>query len=211
MRNYLIVAIVVLVGGGALGNYFRFVGRSPDRPADFAAIPLQVADYAGREDYFDQVTYEVLNATSATLKHYRAPDGSMAELFVGYFESQRFGAGIHSPRHCLPGGGWQIVRHEGVVLEGPGMPERTVNLLFIEFEGRQSLMLYWYQTRSGVVQGEYELKLDLLKNALAMRPTDAAMVRVTVPVTGGDYEGAMARAVRFARVIDPYVQAALPF
>jgi len=210
VTNRVIIAAILLAAGGALGDFFRFVGRTPGRPADLEGIPAAAADYQGREEPFDAATYEVLNATSATLRQYAGADGSMAELFVAYFASQRFGAGIHSPRHCLPGGGWQIVRHEAAALEAPGGPARTVNRLLIEFEGRQSLMLYWYQTRSGVVRGEYGLKLDLLRNALAMRPTDAALVRVTVPVAGDEGE-AMARAVQFARTIDPYVQQALPF
>ena len=93
----------------------------------------------------------------------------------------------------------------------PGGPPRTVNRLRIAFGGHENLMLYWYQTRSRVVRDEYGLKLDLLQNALAMRPTDAALVRITVPMYQGNMDEAMARALRFAQMIDPYVQSALPF
>lgn len=211
MKHRIIIASALLLVGGLIGNYFRFVGNHPDRQAEFSTIPLQVQGYAGREEFFDQTTYEVLNATSTTMKRYQAADSSVNELFVAYFESQRFGAGIHSPRHCLPGGGWQIEAHEAVDLNVPGAPSRTVNRLRIAFGEHESLMLYWYQTRSRVVRDEYGLKLDLLQNALAMRPTDAALVRITVPLYEGNVDEAMARAVRFAQVIDPYVQSALPF
>ncbi len=211
MKTRILIAGALLLVGGLIGNYFRFVGNQPDRQAEFASIPLQVAGYAGREELFDQTTYEVLNATSTTMKRYLSADSGTNELFVAYFESQRFGAGIHSPRHCLPGGGWQIEAHEAVELSLAGAPPRTVNRLRIAFGEHESLMLYWYQTRSRVVRDEYGLKLDLLQNALAMRPTDAALVRITVPVYEGNTDEAMARALRFAQAIDPYVQAALPF
>ena len=157
--------------------------------------------WSGNEEYLSQQVRGVLDN----------PDSSVNELFVAYFETQKFGAGIHSPRHCLPGGGWSIEEHESVELQLPGVPARTVNRLRIAFGREESLMLYWYQTRSRVVRDEYDLKLDLLRNALSMRPTDAALVRITVPVVGGNYDEAMARAVRFAAEIDPYVQTALPF
>jgi hypothetical protein len=38
-------------------------------------------------------------------------------------------------------------------------------------------ILYWFQTRSGSMGGEYALKWDLVKNALQGRPTNAAFLR----------------------------------
>jgi hypothetical protein len=43
-------------------------------------------------------------------------------------------------------------------------------------------MLYWFETRSGFVTGEYALKWDLVRNSLARRPTDAVFIRYTAPV-----------------------------
>jgi EpsI family protein len=33
-------------------------------------------------------------------------------LYVGYFTDQKEGEMTHSPKHCLPGGGWNPVESE---------------------------------------------------------------------------------------------------
>jgi len=47
------------------------------------------------------------------------------------------------------------------------------------------LMYYWFETRSGSLTSEFALKFNLFLNALFMRPTDAAFVRLTVSLPPG--------------------------
>ena len=44
----------------------------------------------------------------------REPASQPVELYVAWYDSQRAGRSAHSPRTCLPGGGWQIVEFEQV-------------------------------------------------------------------------------------------------
>ena len=132
MTRHLVIALVVVNVGGLIGNWFRFASASSDSPADFSAIPLQFDRYQGREDFFSEQTYRVLSATSTTLKRYVDETGTEYDLFVAYFDSHRFGAGIHSPLHCLPGGGWRIEQQEPFVLDfGDGAG--SVNRMLIAF------------------------------------------------------------------------------
>ncbi len=211
MKRQIIYSLVLVMVGGALGNWFRFAGTKPDREADLASIPLSLPGYQGREEFFDNNTYQVLNATSTTLKRYAGADGSRCDLFIAYFASQRFGAGIHSPRHCLPGGGWQIESQEPFMITFPDGVQRAVNRLHIALGTESSLMYYWYRTRYGEVRSEVGLKLDLFRSALSLRPTDAALVRVTIPVAGRDYATANREAVQFIQAAGPYIEQALPF
>lgn len=34
--------------------------------------------------------------------------GFTLDLFIAYYASQRAGESMHSPKHCLPGAGWEI-------------------------------------------------------------------------------------------------------
>ena len=73
-------------------------------------------------------------------------------------------------------------------------------------------MMYWFETRSGVISDEFGLKLDLMKNSLMLMPTDAAICRITMPLSlNDDFEIATAKAVKFIRDFYPSLQAALPF
>ena len=121
------------------------------------------------------------------------------------------GSSIHSPKHCLPGGGWNINRHESLTLDLDAGVTKEANLLTIGHLGQTSIMLYWFATRAGATWSEYGMKFDLFTSALLLRPTDAAFIRMTVVVPDGDVVGASNRCLEFARAIHPVVMDALPF
>jgi len=141
---------------------------------------------------------------------YRGADGSPLWLLIAYFSSQKYGSQIHSPKHCLPGGGWKIEKLEQFRLPLPG-GYKTVNRLVITTEGRNQAMFYWYQTRGGSLSNEFALKWDLAKNSLLLRPTDAAFIRLTLPIEQGDLEAASKRAADFLATFYSGMNRALPF
>jgi hypothetical protein len=71
--------------------------------------------------------------------------------------------------------------------------------------------LYWFETRSGSIRDEYSLKIDLVKNSLLFRPTDAAIVRFTINVTDTDVKIALENITEFVRTIFPAIKESLPF
>jgi EpsI family protein len=207
-----IVAVAILVLLGGFGTIMRSHRVSPDRPPDFSLIPLETDQYIGTEHRLQDATYEVLKADASTLRMYQDKQGGLYWLFVAYFSSQKYGSQIHSPKHCLPGGGFRIESIEPYRLDLGDGAVMTVNRMVISSEWRSELMLYWYETRSGVIAGEFGLKLDLMKNAVKLTPTDAAICRITMPLgSTGDLDAVTAQAVTFVRAFHPAMQAALPF
>lgn len=212
MKRAAIIALVVILVGGAVGNSFRFFSRMPSAGADFSAVPFAVNGYAGTEHFFDSVAYDVLKADTSTLRYYTDQDGQGYWLFVAYFASQKYGSQIHSPKHCLPGSGWRIESISPYPLSIPGGANREVNRLVIADIDSRQLMFYWFETRSGAIRNEFGLKLDLVKNSLTLSPTDAAIVRLTVPIEGDDtIDSATQRAMKFLTTFFPDVERALPF
>lgn len=212
MMRPVIIASVVLLLGGLFGNFLRFTEQAPHAPSNFSAIPLNEGDYTGEERRFSETSYDILQADTTTLRRYIGLDGDVYWLFVAYFASQKYGSQIHSPKHCLPGGGWQILRHEPFELDLPGGKSKKINRLIIADRGRQQLMFYWYETRGGAISNEFGLKWDLVMNSLMLRPTDAAIIRLTLPIREEDgVEGATERAQEFFRTFYPDVAHALPF
>ena len=57
-------------------------------------------------------------------------------------------------------------------------------------------MLYWYQSRGRVVGSEYWSKIYLVLDAARYNRTDAALVRVVVPVADGSPEAEAAPRAR---------------
>jgi hypothetical protein len=86
---------------------------------------------------------------------------------------------------------------------------REANLTVIAVQNYKAIMLYWFETRSGGIRSEYGLKLDLVKNSLLFNATDAALVRLTLPVTGDNLIGQ--RTPKVFETFYPSIKASLPF
>ena len=101
-------------------------------------------------------------------------------LYVGYYDRQVQGKSIHSPKNCLPGGGWETMVNEQVPLPGtiPGM----INRVIIGNNGVRGLVYYWYQGRGRVESNEFRVKWDLLRDAALYGRTEEALVRIIVPI-----------------------------
>ncbi|MCP4566924.1 MAG: EpsI family protein [FCB group bacterium] len=207
-----IVAIAVLALFGGFGTYLRGHQALPDRPPEFEQIPYSLDEYMGTEERFEQYAYDVLKADTTTLRMYRNIEGEVFWLFMAYFSSQKYGSQIHSPKHCLPGGGYKIQTIEPYDLDlGVGKNIR-VNRLLIASPRRKEIMVYWFETRSGVISSEYGLKLDLMKNSVALQPTDAAICRLTMPLAlDADFDEATERMTEFLRKLYPSMTSSLPF
>jgi len=211
MKKAITAALVLIIFGG-FGTYLRSHQAAPDRKPDFGVIPYEEGIYYGSEHRFDEYAYDVLKADTTTLRMYRTLEGDIIWLFMAYFPSQKYGSQIHSPKHCLPGGGYKILSIEPYDLTLDDSTSFTVNRLLIGNSRRQELMLYWFETRSGVISNEYDLKLDLMKNSMLLLPTDAAILRLTMPLPlNANIDEATEKTLDFLRAFYPSMERALPF
>jgi EpsI family protein len=120
---------------------------------------------------------------------------------------------VHSPRTCLPGGGWKIVEFEEVSVPGvtaAGVPLR-VNRSLMAFGSNRQLVYYWFQQRGRVVTSEYMAKWYLFWDSLTMNRSDGALVRLIVPIAeSGAPSDADSDLARFARDIEPLLERYVP-
>ena len=135
---------------------------------------------------------------------------AFASLLVAWFQTQQGDARQpHSPKVCLPSGGW-TPRIVDEVAVGTAAGPITVNRYVVDKDTQSAVVLYWYQTPRRVIAGEWAAKFWLAADALRDKRTDTALVRVTTwPGTGGD-EAATAVASEFARNVYPELRAYLP-
>lgn len=108
---------------------------------------------------------------------------------------------MHSPKHCLPGSGWEIWRQDSALIPLNGM-QVQVNKYAIQNLGKRMLMFYWYQSKNRIVSSEYVGKILLAKDTLMTGQTAAAIVRVLLP----DTPGADQKGIDFVSELIPEVQ-----
>lgn len=156
---------------------------------EFRQFPLTMAGWIGRRQTMEQQYIDTLKFDDYILADYvkegvRAP----VNFYSAYYASQRKGESIHSPRSCIPGGGWEIRSHEVVTLNdvaANGMPMVVNRLLIQKGEDRQ-LVYYWFAQRGRDLTNEYVTKWFLFWDALTMNRTDGALVRLTTFAPKGE-------------------------
>ena len=202
--------IVVLVAGGILVNSWTYLGEAHVERKELKNFPVQVGDWKqqGVDGHFDAQTMSVLRATDYLLRDYRIGPGQTANLYVGYYATQRDGASYHSPLNCLPGAGWNMVDPAMITISLPNGQSFLANKYVIENGGHRELMIYWYQGRGRMIASEYWGKIYTVLDSVRLRRSDAAMVRVMVPITASDaaaLESAREFAAETSEVLPEFV------
>jgi EpsI family protein len=111
-------------------------------------------------------------------------------FYVAYYASQRKGESAHSPRSCIPGGGWEIASLTQRDVDGvsvAGQPLR-VNRVLIQKGDSKQVVYYWFQQRGRIITNEYLVKWYLFWDALTRNRTDGALVRLVASVGPGQNE-----------------------
>jgi len=180
----------VVLGTGAITASSVREGRPMALRAPLASVPDTLQSLPSVSLQLSAEELAVNGASDYLLRAY--VDSTGAErfgLYIGYYPQQSQGRTIHSPKNCLPGGGWEPVSHEIVTVATPG-DAVPVNRYVIAREGQRAVVYYWYQGRSRVAADEYLVKWDLLRDAALKSRSEEALVRLVVPVTAEQSEAA---------------------
>lgn len=186
-------------------------GEATPPALPLAQFPTQVDQYSSVADMpFDKETLEILKPSDYLNRVYYEPGVGQVGLYIAYFETQRTGATIHSPKNCLPGSGWTPTVSTITTLTLPDGRQVPMNLYRIRKGLDETVVLYWYQSHGRVVASEYAGKFYMVYDALRLNRTDAALIRVTAPVVNGDEDGAQKRATAFAQQVAVDVEKIIP-
>lgn len=144
------------------------------------------------------------------MRTYRSQSGYVLWLYIGYFEDQKQGAMIHSPKHCYPGSGWSPLSSEVIRNRIPdiGKPPIEINEYILEKGNARQLVYYWYQSRGRVLAGEYSDRFYMLLDSLVKRRSDGALVRISGPAE--DLQNARETQQQFIRALYPALKRYLP-
>ncbi len=178
-------------------------------------FPSSIGEWRGRADALDPIYLKKLRLDDYLLADYSSGRDQGVNLWIAYYGSQRKGASVHSPKSCLPGGGWQLQGLSQIDVSGvtiSGRPLR-VNRALMQMGEERQLLYYWFQQRGRVLTNEYLVKLYVFWDALTRNRTDGALVRLTTSVAGGhdrDLADADELLSDFARVISPRLPRFIP-
>ena len=204
------VSVAILLGA-LLVVQLRSTGEAVPirRPLD--SFPATVGEWqARRGTIFGADILNQLMLTDYVMRDYSDGAGRALNLYIGYWDTQRKGAVIHSPKNCLPGAGWEPVEASflTIPLPAPYLPI-TVNRYLIQKDRDQLLVFYWYQSQGQAIAGEVPARVAMVKSALVRNRTDGAIVRVMSPVSGNVRETSD-RLVAYVQAMYPVLGDYLP-
>jgi exosortase D (VPLPA-CTERM-specific) len=190
----------------------------PDRPESipprtaFAQYPNVIGPWTGRREALEPIYVDALMLDDYYLADFTRGAEPPINLYIAWYATQRAGRSAHSPRSCLPGGGWQIESLTQRSLPGirAGRAALRVNRAVIELGNQRQLVYYWFQQRGRVITNEYQVKWYLFWDALTRNRTDGALVRLVVPVFPDAPDAAADRqltefAAAAATTLAPYI------
>lgn len=160
----------------------------PDREV-FAGVPYEFADWQYTIRPMDPGVAEVLGADDTIVADFIAPDETPYNLYMAYLDAQRDGRSWHSPRQCIPGGGWKITAHTVVKTKTADGKPFAYNRMIIENGSNRQLVYYWYDQRGRKVANEFVMKFWLIYDAVMRKRSDGAMVRLITPIRVGTPAG----------------------
>lgn len=201
-------------------NYFANEASIPARES-FEQFPLELGKWScpGREPLEPEVEKNLGVTEYLVCTYVHNITHSVIGVYIGYHEDQHrvggrggSGSGIHPPKHCLPGSGWDIIGANKVAVDYPGLPERpteVMRLLIAKGEERQ-LVYYWYQERGRVIADDWKKPLYMFWDRATRHRSDGSLVRFTIPVVQGDDERADKQFQELAELLLPHLSHYVP-
>jgi len=212
-RSFITAVVLVLVAA-AFGVLMPSQATAQTAPArvDFGAFPARIDDWQGQRDSLQAVYLDSLQLDDYVLIDYHTPGRPPVNFYSAYYGTQDANRHVHSPRDCIPGGGWEVQRIEQRMFPKVGAAGAfPINRAVIQLGASRQVVYFWYQERGRHLTNDYVAKWYLFWDALTEHRTDGALIRFVAPVPkGGDESQADAALMTLAGRIVPTLGRYIP-
>jgi EpsI family protein len=197
------ILLALLLATAAIAHASRSAVVAPIAASRF---PTTIGTWRATTDTpVDEETARQLGADAYINRTYAGTGDAPVSLYIAYYGSQRPGVSIHSPLHCLPGTGWEPLAVTTLDIARPDGAAGRVRRMIVRKNLDREVVLYWYEIHGRTIASELASRLFLLADSVRLHRSDAALVRVAVPVVGQSADAAQQRAVAFVRDLFPQV------
>lgn len=151
-------------------------------PKPLAAFPQVVGSFTleGKQSFDDDVV-RVAGMDDYLMWQYRDKDGYTIGLYIGYYRDQIEGGIIHSPKHCMPGSGWEPTQMNEDSVTATDGKNYKISRMVLQKRGDKQIAHYWFHGRGRVVANEYVDKCLMIWDSITRKRSDGTLVRVTGP------------------------------
>jgi exosortase D (VPLPA-CTERM-specific) len=161
--------------------------KTPQR-RDFTYFPQEVGEWRGKPTPLERYVADVLQLDDYLLANYTDSSGRLVNAYVAYYAAQTQRLHDHSPRQCMPGGGWEIRELKPYTVPGIdvyGQPLKVNRAIIQKGEDRQ-LVYYWFKQRDRILDKESHVKFYMVLDTITRQRSDGALVRLVTPLSRGE-------------------------
>jgi len=167
-------------------------------------IPLLMGNWVGRDVPLDPRVFDILE-TKAIINREYVSHGQMVLLSLVYYPETK--VDFHAPEACLAGQGvqvsksprtiWIVYRNNKVPIE--------LNQLVRRHDGVDELYFYFYKAGDFIGRNYIKLRFNLALNKFKSKSRSGSLIRVSTPVSGGNYNAASKILTDFIEDLYPYL------
>ncbi len=153
-----------------------------------STMPKQFGQWYSRNDtIFDAPTLSVLRPTDYLMRTYVNSQGTPISLYIGYHDGSINAGPIHSPKNCLPSGGWEFKSIEDITLNAINTDINVVRAVLTK-QGEDLTFYYWYQVRGNVITTDLDMKIAEFLGMFTHNRKDAAFIRIGLSLESKEAE-----------------------
>lgn len=208
-RPYAALAVAALVTTSVLALTFNGTSYVPDR-LSFYDFPTRLGERLLDPRSLSAGEIEILRPDDYFLGNYSSDAGDTVGLYMVYYAEQKEGSALHSPKVCIPGGGWEIRDEQIRSITISDQLTVSVNRVIIHKGEVTQVVYYWIDQMGVTYTNEYLARASLLKSATLNSRSDGALVRVNTVVHDGDFSAADDELDHFVRKMYVFLRDYLP-
>lgn len=156
---------------------------------------------------FNQAVLETAGMDEYIMWQYQNAQGYILGLYIGYYQDQIEGGIIHSPKHCMPGSGWEPFQMKVVEATAADGKNYTITRMVMQNGGDKQIAHYWFQGRGRVIANEYGDRAWMIWDSITRKRSDESLVRITGP---GNGEQDIQKQMEFIGALLPELSRFLP-
>lgn len=192
------------------------VGKVHEVPIkkSLTSFPEQIGEWrrVSQRDLSEDVI-SLLGVNDYINYNYQLADDVVVNVYISYFSAVGVTGEYHSPRNCLPGGGWQIASVTPLPLKAmdqEGERDFVIQSMMVHNGAESQRTLYWYQNRGRIIASEYWEKFYLVWDAIFKQRRDGSFVRIMYPWHAGDSDGVDKKVEEFAASLIAILEEHIP-
>ena len=172
------VIFVLLAGAAIFMNFHKDLEVPLARP--FAEFPVAHNGWhmVTQSNLSDDIL-SLLRPTEYLSRRYVRSDGASVDMYLSYFDGSPEGGRIHSPKNCLPGGGWTELSSERIEMNIDGESVSLVRAVYGSGESKE-VLYYWFAMRGQTISNEFSLKMAEITGSIFHRRRDQSFTRIAV-------------------------------